>query len=1111
MKNNTFAPRRWLARIAAFAAVTAAVLLPAASPTLAADIDIFAGNAPTGANAPHLLFVIDTGASFSANNNDFRCNISSSGVVKVDGTGANADFTELDKTNGGVEQCALYTVIKALGSNSQTVRVGIMLFNGNQAAYDPTTGTFNTASCVGGGGGCLVVPFTTIDNTSSTATARANLLNYIRNWETSGNGNYNIKSPANRGDGAAMQEAWAYFFGKTGMSGRNYASIAPGSGCASKNVVFLGNAYNTQASPKDTTNSSLSPAMALLRSTSIDNSAKWADPAPTSTHTASITGTYSAMNCGGSLVSGTVPTDEGKGAYANNWARYMRDQGVVTYSVGLTGTSCDTTYVAQLTKMGSSEVGGGKYFATNNYDELVTALTTIFSEILAVNTAFASAALPASVNTQGLYLNQVFLGMFRPADDFLPRWNGNLKQYKMALVSDDLQLQDAANQDAINTGTGFITQCARSFWTPSEKDSYWTNFPSGNCTESGAKVSNSPDGDVVEKGAQAYMLRSIAPSARVVKTCGTSMSTCSSLGDFTTSALTGVADSVFGATSSTEKNTLIDWARGTNVDGELTLATTVMRPSAHGDVVHSRPVAVNHGTDSSPAIVVYYGGNDGLLRAVNGSRSSPYTTSGTTYAAGAELWSFMPPEFYSRIKRLRQNAVSGRISYPGSGGGSAKDYGIDGPITAFQGTVGGSAKTYIYATMRRGGRSVYAFDVTTPGAPSLLWKRGCFDLTSDADCSNTALQSIGQTWSAPKAMYAEGYGGGTSPLIIMGGGYDACEDYDAGSTGGKNHNCVSGGGATEPSGVTKGNRIYVLDAASGTVVQTFKTKRAVVADVTLVRDSNGRATLGYTADMGGNVYRLSFTGASQSNWTITQIAALGCDTPSGCTDSVANRKFMFAPSVISVGTSQYALMLGSGDREKPVSSYASSRGVTNYFFRIVDDVSSATWLTAENTACGGNYICLASLYPITTAATPTDTQLATKPKGWYVGLSSSEQVVTQAITVFGVVTFSTHMPSTGSSTQCTPDLGTTRVYNVSYKTAQGVVNGALSDTRYQPVAGNGLPPSPIAGRVRLDDGSIQPFCIGCSADSPERPKKPTGFSTVVTPKGRMYWMIEKKP
>src|SRR4029079_14864922 len=103
--------------------------------------------------------------------------------------------------------------------------------------------------------------------------------------------------------------------------------------------------------------------------------------------------------------------------------------------------------------------------------------------------------------------------------------------------------------------------------------------------------------------------------------------------------------------------------------------------------------------------------------------------------------------------------------------------------------------------MRRGGRIVYAFDVTTPGTPSLLWAKGCPNLTNDSGC-NTDYAGLGQTWASLKTAYASGYGSGKSPLLIMGGGYDNCEDFDALTAGGANNNCTS---------TSKGNRVYVVD------------------------------------------------------------------------------------------------------------------------------------------------------------------------------------------------------------------------------------------------------------------------------------------------------------
>lgn len=1056
-----------------------------------ADTDLFAGASPAGTDAPQVLFVMDTGASFSANNTSFRCNISSAGVVKTDGTGTTADFTSLDKTNGGVEQCALYSVISALPITTTTVSIGVMMFNSNQKTYNALTGAF-TSDCniTPSQGGCLVMPIVPLNSTTKPL-----ILDWIKNWVTAGNSNYNIKAPANRGDGATMQESWAYYFGKTGISGRNYSSVQPTANCASKNIIFIGNNYNTQATPKDTASTAQS---ALNGSYSVVGAR--ASPAATTKELASITDTLS-LSCRSGVQS--LETSEIKGAYALNWALYLRDQGVVTNTIGIVGPSCDASYDVLLDKMGTPEIGGGKFYSTSDFATLVNAFNTIISEIQSVNSVFAAVSLPVSVNTQGSYLNQVFVGMFRPTEGFLPRWNGNLKQYKIGQpTANTLRLEDADSTSAINGLTGFITECARSYWTPNTVDTYWSATPSGGClTVSNSTSSNYPDGNIVEKGAQAYKLRSLTPANRNVKTCSPVFASCVSLTDFTTSNAT-ITQTLLNS-GGTDRDALINWARGLNLDDELDKTTTVMRPSSHGAVIHSRPVAVNHGTDASPSVVVYYGGNDGFLRAVNGNRGSAtdatsgsITSGGGTFNAGAEIWSFMPPEFYGKVKRLRDNSIAVKYLTSTVTSATAMDYAIDGPITAFNGSIAGVTKTYLYATMRRGGRVAYAFDVTTPGSPSLLWKAGCPNAANDTGCS-TGMSSLGQTWSSMKTMYATGYGAGSSPLLITGGGYDECEDTDALVAGGKNHNCTVA--------ATKGNKVFVLDAVTGAVVKSFSTDRAVVADATVVRDSSGRATYAYVADMGGNVYRMDFGSVVPAIWTITKIASLGCDAPSSCTDSTANRKFMFAPSVVTTDNVIYDVLLGSGDREKPVKEYLASKSVSNHFFMIKDKPTDTAWLTAENTTCGANVICKASLFGITSTATPTDAELTAK-KGWYLGLLSSEQVVTSAVTVFGTVTFSTHQPAITSSSACVNSLGTTNVYNINYLTAV-TANG--TPQRYEQVSGGGLPPSPDAGQVTLDNGQVVPFVVGNKATSPlEFSLASTGGSSSKS-KSRIYWYIQK--
>ena len=221
---------------------------------------------------------------------------------------------------------------------------------------------------------------------------------------------------------------------------------------------------------------------------------------------------------------------------ADEWARYMEasQYGITTYTVDVNKvtTGQGPGWTALLKSMAT--VSKGKYFDVSSAgtgQEILDALKTIFSEIQAVNTVFASVSLPVSVNTEGTYLNQIYIGMFRPDRDAFPRWHGNLKQYKLGIGVGGLETQDADSRNAINNNTGFITECARSFWTPSTVDTYWGFSPSGSClTVPTSKNSNFPDGNVVEKGAQAYTLR-VPPAGRTpFKTC--SAASCTGTGRF---------------------------------------------------------------------------------------------------------------------------------------------------------------------------------------------------------------------------------------------------------------------------------------------------------------------------------------------------------------------------------------------------------------------------------------------------------------------------------------------------------------------------------------------------------------------------------------------------
>lgn len=1045
-------------------AMLAGSLLIGHGTALAEDIDLFVQPAGAATGIPNVLLVLDNTANWGRT---------------VDGQAI--WINELD---------ALITTLTNLPVNpdgTAVVRVGVMMFNE----------TGNPNNNVGGG----YVRGAIRNMTNANKTLYMNMLTSF---------NVNTDKSNNGKTGLAMAEAWRYFDGEAPYSGNSkvktdYLGNTTGSNTAATKAVhalpgnainsFAGSPYNSPVTLGDCGRNYI---------VYISNGAAQDNNSDITTGTNMLIAAAASENINGATATIPISPSGSQVNMADEWARFMRRSslGIITYTVDVDKISTGQGPGWSALLRSIAGVSNGRYFdvtSGNGGAELTDALGRIFSEIQAVNSVFASVSLPVNITTQGTFLNQVYIGQFRPDADALPRWPGNMKQYKLGVVNNQLRTLDADDFSAINPGTGFLTECARSFWTPSAVDNYWAFSPSGDCLAvPNSDVSNYPDGNIVEKGGHAYRRR--ASTARAMKTCSPVFASCTTLTDFET-ANASITDALLGAADSTERTALIDWHRGLDIDDENVngIRNTEMRPSTHGDVLHSRPVAINYGPDAAPDVVVFYGGNDGVLRAVNGNRA----TAIGSFAAGDEMWSFVAPEFYGKIKRLRDNTIP--ISFTGSPAPpparEPKVYGFDGPIASYQ----TATSKWIFPAMRRGGRFLYAFDVTamssSPGSATLLWKRGCPNQADDTSCS-LGFEGIGQTWSAAQNIRTNGYTdiAGPKPMLIMGGGHDNCEDTDP-------HSCT---------GTAKGRSVFVLDSADGTLLREFLTDRPVVADVFVVPDgTTGLAKFAYVADMGGNVYRISgstanlpFGATLPASWTITKIASLGCDSAGATSPSVGcpmNRKFLSTPDVVEKD-GIYHLLVGSGDREKPLLVFAAAYAVENKFFMIKDNPSDPDWLTDESANCGSSVICLDSLVPIASGGADPDPADLAAMKGWALDLREHEQAVTSAITVFGTTTFSTHTPTLASVGTCASNLGLARVYNVRFANA-AAANGQTN--RDEPVSGGGLPSSPVAGMVQLDDGTIVPFIIGAEGDSPLESSLPSPPSTGTQPKSLTYWYIEK--
>lgn len=886
------------------------------------------------------------------------------------------------------------------------------------------------------------------------------------------------------------------------------------------------------------------------------------------------------------------------GRVGDKWANFLSttdingdapgEQPLFSYAINVYNKSADACQTALLKSIAKNGSGSGGYYEVGgDLGKLVASFKDFFTTIAAVNSVFAASSLPVSVNTQGTFLNQVFVGMFRPDEKAHENWTGNLKQYQFALdeavTPPSLYLADALGEPAIdNTNTGFIKQCAVSFWTKDTSafytnagatTGYWQNvLPSGLAQPTGCSdppapyaaaspYSDWPDGNLVERGGAGQWLRDLnCGSAQSPTYCGRHIQTCKSSApadcqkgkeiDFNAGGTLAMAYS--SSTSPLSPNAsadLINWVAGGNLgDGPKSAAGAYelynplnaalagkARPSVHGPVVHSRPLAINYGTDKSPDVVVFYGAGDGLLHAIDGNQQ------GVT--AGQELWAFAAPEFFPTAKltgldRLREDTPL--ISYPGlpldlMPTPVKRDYFFDGSIGAYEEIDDASAikKLYVYPTMRRGGRMVYAFDATARPkggtVPKLMWRFGCpvsansDTAWNDTNCVGADAKSLGQTWSMPRAVKLKG---DDTLYTVFGGGYDKlCEDVDPPFW--PKLDCAD----------RRGAGIFVLDGSSGAQLRYIDLKAlfpsygpgSVAADVSPA-DSNGDGYTDviYAADTRGNVWRIvvsdingTYGGLKPADWTVARMAHVS--DWSDASNPKKMRRFMYAPNVVPVGTINMVL-IGTGDREHPLSllDYSKSPAteypvqpskVLNQFYGFRDKPKKASWEidgTCDDPA--GDLVTSCNLLNVT----DTSLDYSANPHGWVIDLdrnaidSVKEQVVTTAVTFAGKTFFSTFQPTDPAKAagQCS-NLGTARGYAVDFLTGEPEL---MNTPRSAKFTGGGIPPSPVAGVVNVGD-KLVPFILGGKSSVPTSALEGGKAPVQITSSRRLIyrqWEVDKK-
>jgi type IV pilus assembly protein PilY1 len=570
----------------------------------------------------------------------------------------------------------------------------------------------------------------------------------------------------------------------------------------------------------------------------------------------------------------------------------------------------------------------------------------------------------------------------------------------------------------------------------------------------------------------------------------------------------------------TQRASIINWVRGQdnkddeNVNGSF----TDIRASVHGDVLHSRPAVVNYnrfGDDND--VYAFYGSNDGMLHVLKAGAAS----SEPGISAGDERWSFVPREFFSKLKRLRDNNPSISASNP-------KPYFADGPVTVYQKDANGDGQltpaggdtAYLYVGFHRGGQFLYAFDIINPAAPKLLWRK------TNAD---TGYGELGQTWSSPTVTkLAANIGNPANPdnvVLIFGAGYDPnvddvnpCLLQSVGPTsvtlkpvgsgtvdfstpiGSCTINNPTGGPTTRSR--TMGRGVLIVDAFNGNVVWQAGPSPSgatmgnvavtgmtcsIPSDVAAIDfDRNGTADFIYVGDTCANLWRIDVADTTIANWRVNKLASL---SGGSSTDILNARKFLFPPDAVASSDSLgsfIAVLVGSGDRQ-----HAFDTSIQDRFYMIKDRTSTTN--PAPATTSDGQ------LFDATTSPGSNDF-------GWKINFGLGEKDVGGTVTLGGTTFFNTNQPSsTAGGGSCGSNLGIARQYSVDFSTSAATADLNSSGfitvaDRSRIVAGGGFLPSPVPATVEIGGKKYQVVISGTQVQQPP--------GATLDTRTRTYWYRE---
>ncbi len=487
-----------------------------------------------------------------------------------------------------------------------------------------------------------------------------------------------------------------------------------------------------------------------------------------------------------------------------------------------------------------------------------------------------------------------------------------------------------------------------------------------------------------------------------------------------TSTLSSAQIAYFGTTSDDRRDT-INYLRGERTYETSSPAKFRERDSVLGDIVNADPAFVGAPTDDlneefNPGFaafatsnanrtkVLYVGANDGMLHAFNATPTS---------SGGNELFAYVPSALLPGPSEPATPDVDGLASRTKIA--FEHRYFVDqGPNVRsvdFGNTAGGSGTaswhTLLVGGLGKGGKSMYALDVTDPSS-----------FSSEATVAGKVLweytdPDLGFTFSHPVIAKTKAHGW----VVLFTSGYN---------------------NTTSPTAASRGKGfLFVVNARTGALITKVSTGVGTEASpsglaklIGFTPDSTDfTVDSAYAGDLFGNVWRFDLTDSAGSYPAPTKIAELKDSGGAAQPITVAPRVMVYPGSLdrwVFVGTGR---LLDLSDR-------LSTQDQAFYAFR---DGIRSRFATSATLPAGVSFpLHRSDLAELTSLEDGLSADQRANKMGWYRDLTeqvdgANERIVDSIVANSGIVAFASKTPATDD--ECVSGVNS-RVYAVDYVTGK---------------------------------------------------------------------------